>query len=192
MECVVSSQLVDDLARTRHHGVVRRGWAAILGIAVLSLAGIAAAGYWWPRSQTAAGRIDLGPLPRGVDRQSLNLLVITLDTTRADRLGAYGFKEIETPALDRLAAEGVLFEQAAASAPLTLPSHSTIFTSLYPPEHGVRDNGGFFLAPSHQTLATVLKKSGFQTGAVVGAFVLDGKWGLNQGFDTYVDDFDLS
>jgi arylsulfatase A-like enzyme/Tfp pilus assembly protein PilF len=147
---------------------------------------------WWPRSQLAAGNVDLGRLPAGVERQALNLLVITLDTTRADRLGAYGFRDIETPTLDRLAAEGVLFEQASTAAPLTLPSHSSIFTSLFPPEHGVRDNGGFFLAPSHQTLASVLKKNGFQNGAVVGAFVLDGKWGLNQGFDSYVDDFDLS
>ncbi len=164
----------------------------LVGLGALSLAGITAAAFWWPRSQRAAGNVDLGTLPRGVDRQALNLLVITLDTTRADRLGAYGFKDIETPNLDRLAAQGVLFEQASTAAPLTLPSHSSIFTSLFPPEHGVRDNGGFFLAPSHQTLATVLKKSGFQTGAVVGAFVLDGKWGLNQGFDSYVDDFDLS
>ena len=86
----------------------------------------------------------------------------------------------------------MVFDQASTAAPLTLPSHSTILTRLYPPEHGVRDNGGFFLAPSHQTLASVLKKRGFQTGAVVGAYALDGKWGLNQGFDTYVDDFDLS
>jgi arylsulfatase A-like enzyme/Tfp pilus assembly protein PilF len=161
-----------------------------VGLAAVCLA--VAAWLWWPRTQRAAGKVDLGRLPGGVDRQALNLLVITLDTTRADRLGAYGFKDIETPALDRLAAEGVLFEQASTAAPLTLPSHSSIFTSLFPPEHGVRDNGGFFLAPSHQTLASVLKKNGFQTGAVVGAFVLDGKWGLNQGFDSYVDDFDLS
>jgi arylsulfatase A-like enzyme/Tfp pilus assembly protein PilF len=161
-------------------------------VSALVLGGAAAARLWWPRAQKAAGNVDLGPLPRGVDRQALNLVVITLDTTRADRLGAYGFKDIETPTLDRLAAEGVLFEQASTAAPLTLPSHSSIFTSLFPPEHGVRDNGGFFLAPSHKTLATVLKSQGFQTGAVVGAYVLDGKWGLNQGFDTYVDDFDLS
>src|SRR4051812_30136150 len=153
---------------------------------------MAAVAYWWPRPEKGAGNVELGALPRGVNRQALNLLVITLDTTRADRLGAYGFNGIETPTIDRLAAEGVLFEQATTAAPLTLPSHSSIFTSLYPPDHGVRDNGGFFLAPTHQTLASVLKKNGLQTGAVVGAFVLDGKWGLNQGFDTYVDDFDLS
>ena len=169
------------------------GWrTAALVVAALCLAGLVAFEYSRPRPQLASGRIDLGPLPRGVDRQALNLLVITLDTTRADRLGAYGFKDIETPTLDRLAAEGVLFDQATTAAPLTLPSHSSIFTSLFPPEHGVRDNGGFFLAPSHQTLASVLKRNGFQTGAVVGAYVLDGKWGLNQGFDSYVDDFDLS
>ena len=162
-----------------------------VGLAVLCL-GAGAAWSWWPRSQRAAGNVDLGRLSAGADRNALNLLVITLDTTRADRLGAYGFKDIETPTLDRLAADGVLFEQASTAAPLTLPSHSSIFTSLFPPEHGVRDNGGFFLAPSHQTLASVLKRDGFQTGAVVGAFVLDGKWGLNQGFDSYVDDFDLS
>jgi arylsulfatase A-like enzyme/Tfp pilus assembly protein PilF len=173
--------------------VTRRSWTATgLGLAAICVAGAAVAGFWWPRAQKGAGGGDLGALPRGVDRQALNLVVITLDTTRADRLGAYGFKDIETPALDRLAADGVLFEQASTAAPLTLPSHSSIFTSLFPPEHGVRDNGGFFLAPSHRTLATVLKERGFQTGAVVGAYVLDGKWGLNQGFDTYVDDFDLS
>src|SRR3954451_2997122 len=168
------------------------GRRAMLGLAALCLDRVAAFGLWRPRAQLAAGGVDLGPLPRGVNRQALNLLVITLDTTRADRLGAYGFNGIETPTLDRLANEGVLFDQASAAAPLTLPSHSSIFTSLFPPEHGVRDNGGFFLAPSHQTLASVLKKDGFQTGAVVGAYVLDGKWGLNQGFDSYVDDFDLS
>src|SRR3954451_25426231 len=128
------------------------GRRAMLGLAALCLDRVAAFGLWRPRAQLAAGGVDLGPLPRGVDRQALNLLVITLDTTRADRLGAYGFKDIETPTLDKLAADGVLFDQTMSSAPLTLPSHSTIFTSLYPPEHGVRDNGGFFLDPSHETL----------------------------------------
>ena len=87
---------------------------------------------------------------------------------------------------------GVLFEQAVSVAPLTLPAHSSIFTGRFPPEHGVRDNGGFFLGPEQLTLAEVLKARGYRTGAFVGAYVLDSKWGLNQGFDTYVDDFDLS
>ena len=81
-------------------------------------------------------------------RDQLNLVVITLDTTRADRIGAYGYRDIETPAIDRLAPRGVLFEQTMATAPLTLPAHCSIFTGRYPPEHGVRDNGGFFLSPS--------------------------------------------
>lgn len=152
-------------------------------------------GGWWllgRRPVRSASGSELGRLTAGGSARQLNLLVITLDTTRADRIGAYGYKEIETPTLDRLAREGVLFEQAMCAAPLTLPAHSSIFTSRFPPEHGVRDNGGFFLSPRQTTLATLLKRAGMQTGAVVGAYVLDGKWGLNQGFDTYVDDFDLS
>ena len=91
-------------------------------------------------------------------RADLNVIVITLDTTRWDRLGAYGAAGAETPNLDRLASEGVLFEQAITSAPLTLPAHSTLFTSLLPPRHGVRDNGGYVLDPAHRTLASVLKQ----------------------------------
>lgn len=125
-------------------------------------------------------------------RDDLNVLVITLDTTRADRIGAYGDRNAATPNLDRLAQEGVLFEQAVTAAPLTLPAHSTLFTGLLPPRHGVRDNGGYVLDPRHTTLARSLKDAGFSTGAFVGAFVLDSKWGLNHGFDTYVDKFDVS
>jgi arylsulfatase A-like enzyme/Tfp pilus assembly protein PilF len=128
----------------------------------------------------------------GVRPSGLNLLIVSLDTTRADRIHAYGFQDIETPTLDQLASDGVLFEHAATAAPLTLPAHTTIFTSRVPPEHGVRDNGGFFVDPSETTLAETLKERGFRTGAFVGAYVLDSKWGLDQGFETYVDDFDLS
>jgi arylsulfatase A-like enzyme/Tfp pilus assembly protein PilF len=138
----------------------------------------------------AASGVDLGRA--AADAKKLNLLVITLDTTRADRIGAYGYQDIETPTIDRLAREGVLFEQTEATAPLTLPAHCSIFTSRFPPEHGVRDNGGFFLSPQQLTLATYLKGRGFRTGAVVAAYVLDRKWGLSQGFETYVDDFELS
>ena len=164
--------------------------AAIL---VVVLVGSAAA--WWLRRPVAArttSRVDLGVLPAGVERDRLNLVIVTLDTTRADRLGAYGSKEVQTPAFDALAGEGVLFEQAVSVAPLTLPAHSSIFTGKFPPEHGVRDNGGFFLGPEQVTLAEVLKARGYRTGAFVAAYVLDSKWGLNQGFDTYFDDFDLS
>jgi arylsulfatase A-like enzyme/Tfp pilus assembly protein PilF len=166
-----------------------------IGIAVAAVVLAIAAGWFvWLRPQPAAsgGGVDLGALPRGVAASDLNVLVITLDTTRADHLGIYGDRTAGTPNLDRLGREGVLFEQAVTSAPLTLPAHATIFTGLLPPRHGIRDNGGYVLDPKHETLAHALKGAGWQTGAFVGAFVLDGKWGLNQGFDTYYDKFDLS
>jgi arylsulfatase A-like enzyme/Tfp pilus assembly protein PilF len=134
----------------------------------------------------------LGRLPAGVRPAALNLLLITLDTTRADRIHAYGFNGVETPNFDRLAAEGVLFERAFAPAPLTLPAHSSIFTGKFPPAHGVRDNGGFFLDERETTLAERLRAQGFTTGGFVGAYVLDHKWGVAQGFQTYFDDFDLN
>ncbi len=140
---------------------------------------------------TAPSGHPLGSLPTGVAADDLSLLLITLDTTRADRIGAYGFADIETPHLDRLAAEGVLFEQAQAVAPLTLPAHSSIFTGQFPPAHGVRDNGGFYLGDEHVVLAEILRDEGLRTGGFVGAYVLDAKWGIAQGFDDYFDDFEL-
>ena len=151
-----------------------------------------AGGGWSPVPHALEAASILGALPRGVLRDRLNLVIVTLDTTRADRIGAYGARDVETPTFDALARSGVLFEQAASVAPLTLPAHSSLFTGRFPPEHGVRDNGGFFLGPEQLTLAEVLKARGYRTGAFVGAYVLDAKWGLNQGFDTYVDDFDLT
>ncbi len=134
----------------------------------------------------------MGHLPRGLRPSDLNLLVITLDTTRADRLGAYGWPQSATPELDRIAHEGVLFEHAATPAPLTLPAHSSLFTAKYPPHHGVRDNGGFYLDERETTLAERLRTRGLKTGGFVGAYVLDRTWGIAQGFDTYFDNFDLS
>ena len=161
--------------------------------ALLILAGVVVGTVLLRRSavQTASGTV-LGHLPRGVRPDQLNVLLITLDTTRWDRIGAYGDGAAATPNLDRIAGEGVLFEQAIAAAPLTLPAHSTIFTGMLPPRHGVRDNGGYVLDAKHVTLAAALKESGRQTGAFVGAFVLDGKFGLDSGFDTYFDKFDVS
>jgi choline-sulfatase len=166
---------------------------ALIVLIVLAIVAIAA-GTWFVRSRpvkTAAG-VELGQLAAGVTRDRLNLVIVTLDTTRADRIGAYGSHEVETPTIDRLASEGVLFEQAVSAAPLTLPAHSSLFTGKFPPEHGVRDNGGFFLGPEQVTLAEVLKGRGYRTGGFVAAYVLASKWGINQGFDTYFDDFDLS
>jgi arylsulfatase A-like enzyme/Tfp pilus assembly protein PilF len=146
---------------------------------------------WWrtPRSeaQARARLLHLHPAP-----STLNVVIVTLDTTRADRLGCYGATSVETPNLDGLAREGVLFEQATATVPLTFPSHSAIFTGLVPPHHGVHDNGGFFLDESRTTLAERFRGAGYATGAFIAAWVLDSKWGLAQGFDTYADKFDLS
>ena len=114
-----------------------------------------------------------------------NLLVITIDTLRADRLGAYGYAGAETPAMDRLASEGVRFSHAVTAAPTTLPSHATIFTGMTPPRHGVRDNAAGVLPAAALTLAEQFRGSGFNTGAFVSAFVLDSRWGLLQGFDVY-------
>jgi arylsulfatase A-like enzyme/predicted Zn-dependent protease len=123
--------------------------------------------------------------------KGLNLVVITVDTLRADRLGAYGFADIRTPAIDSLAANGVLFENCITPAPLTLPAHTSLFTGTYPLHHGVRDNGGFVVPSQATTLAELFHKRGYATAAFVGAFVLDSRWGLDQGFSKYGDDFDL-
>src|SRR3954463_9218229 len=163
--------------------------------ATLLLICVSAAFAWMSLARRAVISINgeaLGHLPVGVRPGDLNLLIVTLDTTRADRIHAYGFDGIETPNLDRMAREGVLFEQAVAPAPLTLPAHSSIFTGRFPPAHGVRDNGGFFLDARETTLAERLQARGFRTGGFVGAYVLDHKWGIAQGFQTYFDDFDLS
>ena len=118
-----------------------------------------------------------------------NLLLITIDTLRADRLGAYGYGAARTPVLDGLAARGMLFEQAFSPTPLTLPAHSTLMTSVYPAVHGVRDNGSSGLSTDVETLAERLAAAGYETGAFVAAYVLDSRWGLARGFDSYDDDF---
>ena len=123
-----------------------------------------------------------------IDLKGANVIVITMDTTRADHIGAYGYEHAETPRLDELAAEGVLFEEAVTPSAFTLPSHSSILTGLYPPFHGIRLNGGSALADVHTTMAESLTEAGYRCGAVTAAFVVDGHWGLNQGFEFYDDD----
>ena len=120
-----------------------------------------------------------------------NIILMTLDTTRADHLACYGYPDVRTPTMDALARRGVLFEQAAASSPLTLPAHCTIMTGMYPTYHGVHINGNTALSDEQTTVAEVLSARGYQTGAFIGAFVLDGRWGLKQGFQHYDDEFDL-
>jgi arylsulfatase A-like enzyme len=116
-----------------------------------------------------------------------SVLLVTIDTLRADHVGAYGAEGVETPTLDGLAARGVLFERAMASVPLTLPSHASLMTGQYPPTHGVRHNAIFTLADEAETLAERFQARGFATGAVIGAAVLEGDFGIDQGFDHYDD-----
>src|SRR5258707_5174207 len=122
----------------------------------------------------------------------LNVVLITIDTLRADHLGCYGYKQIKTPNIDGLAADGARFERAFAVVPVTLPSHSSMLTGTYPMLSGMHDFSGNKLSPLQPTLASVLKQAGYQTGAVIGAAVLDSRFGLNQAFDFYYDHFDFS
>jgi choline-sulfatase len=116
-----------------------------------------------------------------------DLLLVTLDTTRADHLGSYGYPDSETPNLDRLASEGVRFTDALTVAPLTLPSHATMLTGLLPPHHGVRNNSEFRLTSKSATLAEMLGREGYGTAAFVSAFVLESRYGTARGFETYDD-----
>jgi len=120
-----------------------------------------------------------------------NVILFTLDTTRADHIACYGYPDVKKPHLDALAGRGVLFEQAATSSPLTLPAHCSIMTGIYPTYHGVRVNGNTALSEEQTTIAEVLSSRGYRCGAFIGAFVLDGRWGLEQGFEQYDDQFDL-
>ncbi|MCI0621475.1 MAG: tetratricopeptide repeat protein [Acidobacteria bacterium] len=116
-----------------------------------------------------------------------SILLITIDTLRADALGCYGNNKVRTPNLDRIAREGVLFKNAYAQTPLTLPSHCSIMTGTYPMTHRVRDNSGFVLSKGSTTLPEFLQSERYVTGAFVGSFVLDSRFGLNQGFGDYDD-----
>ena len=119
---------------------------------------------------------------------SYNVLLITLDTTRADHLGCYGYTPAKTPNLDRLAREGIRFARVYCPAPLTLPSHASIMTGLYPVAHGVRNNG-HDLPSGIKTLAEILKGRGYSTAAFVSSFSVDSRFGLDRGFDVYDDTF---
>ncbi len=163
-------------------------------IAALSALAVVAAGlalYSRYRRQAGDPRQGLRRAwaTKGVERP--NVVLVTLDTTRADHIGCYGDAEARTPTLDALADNGVLFSQAASATPLTLASHSTIMTGLYPTYHGVRLNGTTALGQGQTTLAEVFSAHGYQTAAFIAAFVLDGRWGLKQGFDFYDDQFDM-
>src|SRR3954447_2758324 len=150
----------------------RRRWpATTTGVLVVLMAIVAGAVGWWALRRPAARRA--------------NLILITIDTLRADHVGAYGATSGATPTLDALASAGVRFDQVQTAVPLTGPSHATILTGQYPPAHGVRGNVVFTLGAKHPTLATLLKKEGYQTAAFVGAYPVAAAFGFNQGFDTF-------
>lgn len=153
------------------------------GLAATAIVVVLAAGWCgWQKGWLG------GPSSRG----PRSVLLVSVDTLRADRLGSYGYQTASTPVLDALAARGLRFEQAATVAPLTLPAHTSLLSGTFPTFHGVRDNGTFYVNDTITTLAEVLQSRGYRTGGFVGAFVLDHRWGIAQGFDHYFDAFDLS
>jgi arylsulfatase A-like enzyme/tetratricopeptide (TPR) repeat protein len=151
--------------------------AAVVGLALASLGAAALVASRPPRRAL----VERHP--------GRDVLLITIDTLRADAVGAYGAKTGATPWIDRLAARGVRFSDAHAHNVVTLPSHSNILTGRYPFEHGVRDNAGFRLGADVPTLAALLRQRGYRTGAFVSAFTLDSRFGLDRGFDVYDDRF---
>ncbi len=126
-------------------------------------------------------------LKQALLRSNLNVIVVTVDTCRADHIGCYGYEKAQTPVIDSLAESGVLFERAFAIQPITLPSHATIFTGAHPASHKVLDNGLFSLPEEAKTMAECFKDNGITTKAVISAFVLHRQYGLDQGFDSYDD-----
>ena len=158
---------------------------------------IAAAAACWALAGGGAATLDAVPAPRLADPAGAeprsprpprpSLLLVTLDTTRADALGSYGGAVVDTPALDALAARGTRYARALSPAPLTLPAHASLLTGLAPPEHGLRDNGTHALPAEPPTLASVLAARGWATAAFVASRVLDRRFGLARGFGVYGD-----
>lgn len=167
-----------------------------LGLAVTAVAiglfhqlGCGGAG---PTGQTAPPKMSGSELRGDISPENLNIVLVTIDTLRTDRISSYGSESVDTPNIDSFAEEGVRFSNAASTVPFTLPAHSSILTGLYPPGHGVRENVGYVLDESIPTLAEVLSSEGWSTAGFVSSFVLDRRWGIGRGFDHYFDDFDLS
>jgi len=150
--------------------------------------GIGVLGYLaW--SFISPSKAEFIPLAKWFDDASKrSTILITIDTTRADYIGAYGNINIKTPVLDQLASEGILFEKTYAVSPITLVSHASILSGLYPMQHGVRNNGIHYVSDEVVTLAEAYQGKGYQTGAFVSASVLDKRYGLDQGFAVYNDD----
>jgi arylsulfatase A-like enzyme/Flp pilus assembly protein TadD len=149
---------------------MKRAHVAIVAVAV---AVIAAAALWFIRRSTTAGAAG-GPV-----------IIFSIDTLRADRLPAYGYKAIRTPNIDRVVADGVLFENAYSHSPQTLPAHTSMLSGRLPFEHGVRDNIGFSVKPGERFIQHALKERGYNSGGFVSSYVLRSQTGFSQGFDTY-------
>lgn len=177
----------------------RLGWLE-WGFYLVAIGCVTAYGIQWYVHRTAkqagqpSGEVlaelepaDRIPLEHGA-AEGCNVLLITMDTTRADHLGCYGHQGVQTPVLDSLAKRGVLFANAFTPSPSTLPGHSSILTGLYPYHHGARANGTFHANSECTTLAEILRQAGYSTAAVISAYVLDARFGLDQGFDFYNDD----
>ncbi len=156
-------------------------------LVVLSVVLISGAGWYLLHYRGRSEAADAGNGPAGVARGGAirNVVLVSIDTCRADRLSCYGYKRPTTPHIDALAGDGTQFTMAMTPVPLTTPAHSSMFTGTYPPTHGVHVNGYDHLAPSNVTLAKTLHEAGYQTAAFVAGFTLDAQFGLNQGFDTY-------
>jgi len=175
--------------------LVERLRSPVLGLSAAGLAGmlllLAGHAAWQRRAKpvdsiTSSDRLGI------VNPAELNVILITIDTLRADRLSCYGSGRVETPHIDALARDGVLFSNAACAVPLTLPAHASILTGTYSPYHGVRENVGYVLDEGTPTLAELIKAQGWTTAGFVSSFVLDSRSGIGRGFDEYFDDFDLS
>ena len=149
----------------------------------------AALGRLWLVAAALGAGCGRGPAREAGPPVARHLVIVTIDTLRADRLGCYGSRDVATPNLDRIAREGAMAPEAMAHVPLTRPSHASLFTGLLPSEHGIRDNISPALLPKVPTLAEGLKAAGLETAAFVSSIVLSSQSGLNRGFDTYADRF---
>lgn len=136
----------------------------------------------------AATLVSSACVPK-VETTPLNVLLISIDTLRADHLGCYGYPNINTPNIDEFAARSVKFERCFSAAPITLPSHTTMLTGMYPPRHSVRDNGTFTVPDDIPTLATILGDHGYDTGGVIGSYPLHSDFGLSRGFSHWDEEF---
>ena len=180
-------------------------WSPLTWFVVALAVALCLAAVWAYRGrvgQPPRAAQPVAPLPGGVRTPALapvngprftqaNVVVISVDTLRRDHLAPYG-AAFETAAASRLAREGVVFEHAVSQVPLTLPSHASLFTGLYPARHNVRDNGGFVLGNESTTLAERFMAAGYKTAAFVSAYVLHSSWGIGQGHETYDDFFDYA